>query len=136
MKYLIHCISLFFLLGFGYASFSQVTVVASAKRLSAEKGEITLKATIANGIRIFSIAPGKSESGFVSSISQTDTGLAKMNNKAIVESGTTEWVKNEAVTDSTKAFSKEVIYTIPVALNSGGSAVIKGNLDFLGLEGQ
>lgn len=122
-------------MGFGIPAFAQVTVEATAKRISADKGEITLKATIADGIRVFSLVPGKSESGFISSIAQTDTGAAKMDIAAIIETGNAEWIINEAVTDSTKAYSKQIIYTIPVAIDSVGTAVIKGQLSFLAIEG-
>lgn len=135
MKHFFYSISLIWLLGLGLPAFSQVTVEATAKRVSAEKGEITLKATIAEGVKIFSLLSGNSESGFISSIAQTDTGAAKFDIKSIAETGTAEWVINEAVTDSTRAFGKEVTYTIPVDLTADGAAVVKGELTFLGIEG-
>jgi cytochrome c biogenesis protein CcdA/thioredoxin-related protein len=135
MKHFFYTIFLVMALGFALPAFSQVTVEVSAKRISAGKGEITLKATIAEGVRIFSVLPAKSESGFLSSLSQTDTGAAKIDIGAIVETGNAEWIINEAVTDSTKAYAKEVTYTIPVNLNAEGTAVVKGKLDYLGMEG-
>ena len=135
MKHFFYSISLLWLLGLGLPAFSQVTVEATAKRVSAEKGEITLKATIAEGVKIFSLLAGKSVSGFISSIAQTDTGSAKFDVNSIAETGIVEWVINEAVTDSTRAFAKEVTYTIPVNLADEGVAVVKGELTFLGIEG-
>lgn len=135
MKHIFHTISLLLFLGFGLPAFSQVTVEATAKRISADKGEIILTATIADGIRVFSVLPGKSESGFISSIAQTDTGQAKMDIGSIAETGNVEWIINQSVTDSTKAYGKQVIYTIPVLFDSGGAVVIKGELSFLAIEG-
>jgi len=135
MKYFFSSIYLLWALGFGLSAFGQVTVEATAKRISAERGEITLKASIADGIRIFSVLPGKSESGFISSITQKDTGAAKMDIASVSETGMAEWVLNESVTDSTKAFAKQVTYSIPVQLDADGAAVIKGELNFLGIEG-
>jgi len=135
MKHFFYSISLVLALSFGLSAFSQVTVVATAKRISAAKGEITLKATIAEGVKIFSVLGGKSESGFISSITQTETGSAKFDLKSIAETGAAEWVINEAVTDSTRAFAKQVTYSIPVDLTAEGAAVVKGELTFLGIGG-
>lgn len=135
MKHFLPAILLLMATVFGRTAFSQVTLEASTKRISADKGEITLKASIAGDIRIFTVSPGKSTSGFLSAITQTDTGMAKMETTAITEKGTAEIVINESVTDSTKAFAKTVTYTIPVTLSGESASVIKGKLDFLGIEG-
>ena len=135
MKHILHSFSILLLLSFCLPAFAQVTIEATAKRISAAKAEIKLKATIAAGVKIFSITPNKTENGFVTSILQTDTGSAKMDLAGITEEGNAEWILNASVADSTKAFSKEITYTIPVTITEDGTAVIKGELNFLGMEG-
>jgi thiol:disulfide interchange protein DsbD len=134
MKRILHSLSLLLALSLCLPAFAQVTIEATAKRISTDKAEITLKATIAEGVRIFSITPNKTENGFVSAIIQTDTGSAKLDIAGIAEAGDAEWIMNAAVADSTKAFSKEITYTIPVTVTEEGTAVVKGELNFLGME--
>ncbi len=134
MKRILHSLSLLLALSLCLPAFAQVTIEATAKRISTDKAEITLKANIAEGVRIFSITPNKTENGFVSAIIQTDTGSAKLDIAGIAEAGDAEWIMNAAVADSTKAFSKEITYTIPVTVTEEGTAVVKGELNFLGME--
>lgn len=119
----------------GSVLFAQVSVDAKASRLSATRGSITLKASIPGNLKIFTIIPRNADDGFISSLSIANNPSALAITDSVSQAGSLEKVSNEATNGETEVFSKEVTYTIPLELKTDTAIVIKGELVFLGIEG-
>jgi thiol:disulfide interchange protein DsbD len=114
---------------------AQVSVEATATRISATRGVITVKATVSGEVRIFSVKPRNTDDGFISSISIRENALATPFLDSIGQNGAAEKISNEAIGGETEVFSKEVTYTFPIELKNDSVIVIKGELNYLGIEG-
>jgi thiol:disulfide interchange protein len=119
----------------GLSSFAQVTVESSASRASATKGIVTLKATIKEGLKIFSITPRNADDAFVTSFTAADNENATLVLDSVKEVGDVQLVNTEATGEGARTYTLEVTYTIPVELSNDSAVVIKGELNYLGLEG-
>jgi thiol:disulfide interchange protein DsbD len=115
--------------------FAQVSVEATATRISATRGVITVKTIVSGEVRIFSVKPRNTDDGFISSISIRENALATPFLDSIGQNGTVEKISNEAIGGETEVFSKEVTYTFPIELKNDSVIVIKGELNYLGIEG-
>lgn len=124
--------SVFFLSGI-VSVFAQVSVVATAERLTAEKGILHLKVRITDKTRIFPIHPLREEDGFYSSITLEDTSRLSIIEGEVKEEGQQDSIRNQAVGEMAKVFSSNITIHIPVRLSSDSSEYIKGVYNFLGI---
>lgn len=124
--------SVFFLSGF-VSVFAQVSVVATAERLTAEKGILHLKVSIADETRIFSINPLREDDGFYSSITLEDTSRLSIIEGEVKEEGQEDSISNPAAEEKAKVFSSKITIHIPVWLSSDSAVYIKGVYNFLGI---
>ncbi len=126
---------LFSLLMGGMGLFAQVSLEAAATRVSDVKGFITIKAKIDGNLRIFTVVPRNADDGFISSLTLAENPSVKAIADSILQKGTPEKISNEAIAGETEVFAREVTYTLPVELKGDSALDIRGELIFLGIEG-
>jgi cytochrome c biogenesis protein CcdA/thioredoxin-related protein len=114
---------------------AQVTAVATAERVSAEKGIVRLSITIGEGLQIFSTNPNNDEDGFISSIELEPNEKVKIIAAKIKESGKDTVISNETIGTGKKVFSGELILEVPVSIDNEEMVTLQGKFNYLGIEG-
>ncbi|HSK13199.1 MAG TPA: cytochrome c biogenesis protein CcdA, partial [Phnomibacter sp.] len=114
---------------------AQVSVQATAVRLSAEKGEIIVKVTIDKGVKVFSVIPRDAEDPFVSSFENGTADSTPVAFGAAEETGALSIIDHDAAGAGARTYENEVSYSIPVSLIGEGPLVVKGVFNWLGIQG-
>ncbi len=128
-----------FLLGasllFSGTALGQVTLETSAVRQSSDKAIITVKATIPDGLSVFSIFPASGNDALLSHFQFEKSEAFEVLKDSIQENGTIDKALNDIVGVEVGTIQKTVTYLIPVLIKEQKALLLEGKFTWLGIEG-